>query len=39
MSYQLGNIEQCYLPGKMADNMHSHEKSDSTYLQSVKSQR
>ena len=26
--YQLGNIEQCYLPGKMADNMHSHEKSD-----------
>ena len=28
MSYQLRNIEQCYLPGKMADNMHSHEKSD-----------
>jgi hypothetical protein len=28
MSYQLRNIEQCYLPGKMADNMHSHGKSD-----------
>ena len=28
ISYQLGNIEQCYLPGKMADNMHSHEKSN-----------
>jgi len=28
MSYQLRNIEQCYLPGKMADNMHSHKKSD-----------
>ena len=28
MGYQLRNIEQCYLPGKMADNMHSHEKSD-----------
>ena len=28
MSYQLGNIEQCYLPGKMADNMHSHKKSN-----------
>ena len=29
MSYKLRNIEQCYLPwanlpGKMADNMHSH---------------
>src|SRR5882762_7661090 len=30
MSYQLRNIEQCYLPGKMADNMHSHKKSDPT---------
>ena len=28
MGYQLRNIEQCYLPVKMADNMHSHEKSD-----------
>ena len=28
MSYQLRNIELCYLPWKMADNMHSHEKSD-----------
>ena len=26
ISYQLQNIEQWYLPGKMADNMHSHEK-------------
>ena len=28
MSYELKNIEQCYLPGKMADNMHSHKKPD-----------
>jgi hypothetical protein len=26
MSYRLRNIEQCYLPGKMGNNMHSHEK-------------
>ena len=32
MSYQLRNIEQCYLPGKMADNMHSHKKSDHLIL-------
>ena len=24
----LSAMAQCYLPGKMADNMHSHEKSD-----------
>jgi hypothetical protein len=28
ISYQLQNIEQWYLPGKMAHNMYSHEKSD-----------
>ena len=32
MSCKLRNIQQCYLPFSLADNMHSHKQTDYSHL-------